>query len=655
MSKSISGGVEIINTLSTKNDGDYPLVMAESVGMKDGANAEDVIKNKLNTNQGTENNGKFMKVGADGNLKPEIVPIPDVSAQINTHDKSPTSHNDIRDSVNTLKNDKLDKNQGVNNTGKIITVGDDGNVVTRFPNNVTYNPDTKNLEYGSNDSLPLIDGVKLDTSLTKGGFAADAKITGDKINKIESEATTLKEDLSAITDTETKTETHNIEQNVIKTSNYYYWNGKPTANTDYFYVHLDNLQEGDIITAIIDSAYQTMRFVDAYNGTNRLSSASVSSYPSLYTVPSGVDNVYITCLMRYVNDIQFYVKRTVTVSTITPKGFDVLNKKVGEISEKQDKIYANKSKNISIRGNLTTGNTLSTFVPNILTLKHLSFVCNLDTMGEIKIGHGENLNSIVVTDTELRTYYGTTLLRTKQHELTITKDLQIKIDVDANGNPKITIQSQGISYEYTDWNWFGNEENIFVESVNGAFNDCILSWSCDGFFKDIQLYGDSYFSCIDNSRWTKHLLNAGYTNNLLDGFSGRKSSQAYTSLIENLKYSNPKTIIWCMGMNDDDGDAVNEQWADYYEKVKTLCEENNIELILATIPNTPIRNHIYKNEIVRNSGYRYIDFAKAVNAESSGASWYDGMLNGDKVHPTELGAKTLYMRALADVPELMCS
>lgn len=198
MSKSISGGVEIINTLSTKNDGNYPLVMAESVGMKDGANAEDVIKNKLNTNQGTENNGKFMKVGADGNLKPEIVPIPDVSAQINTHDKSPISHNDIRDSVNTLKNDKLDKNQGVNNTGKIITVGDDGNVVTRFPNNVTYNPDTKNLEYGSNDSLPLIDGVKLDTSLTKGGFAADAKITGDKINKIESEATTLKEDIDKL-------------------------------------------------------------------------------------------------------------------------------------------------------------------------------------------------------------------------------------------------------------------------------------------------------------------------------------------------------------------------------------------------------------------------------------------------------------------------
>lgn len=475
------------------------------------------------------------------------------------------------------------------------------------------------------------------------------------VASLKEETGSLKEDLSAITDAETKTETHNIEQNVIKTINYYYWNGKPNTNTNYFYVHLDNLQEGDIITAIIDSAHQVMRFIDAYNGTDRVSSASISSDTELYTVPSGVDNLYITCLMRFVNNIQFYVKRTVTVSTITPKGFNNLNKKVDAISKKQDKIYANKSKNISISGNLTTGNTLSTFVPNILTLKHLSFACNLDAMGEIKIGHGENLNSIVVTDTELRTYYGTKLLRTKQHGLTITKDLQIKIDVDANGNPKITIQSQGVSYEYTDWNWFGNEGNIFVESVNGAFNDCILSWSCDGFFKDIQLYGDSYFSCIDSSRWTKHLLKAGYTNNLLDGFPGRKSSEAYTSLIENLKYSNPKTIIWCMGMNDNDGDAVNEQWADYYEKVKTLCEENNIELILATIPNTPIRNHIYKNEIARNSGYRYIDFAKGVNAESSGASWYDGMLNDDKVHPTELGAKTLYMRALADVPELMCN
>ena len=43
MSQSIEGGVVVINTLSTKNNGDYPLVMAESVEMKNGKNVEDEI------------------------------------------------------------------------------------------------------------------------------------------------------------------------------------------------------------------------------------------------------------------------------------------------------------------------------------------------------------------------------------------------------------------------------------------------------------------------------------------------------------------------------------------------------------------------------------------------------------------------------------
>lgn len=192
-----------------------------------------------------------------------------------------------------------------------------------FKGIITADGKKRQLPYGAVLETPVSDA----TLSVDGGFA-DSKIVGDKFAKVDSETASLKEDLSVITDTETKTETHNIEQNVIKTSNYYYWNGKPNTNTDYFYAHLDNLQEGDIITAIIDSAYQIMmRFVDAYNGTDRVSSASVSSDISLYTVPSGVDNVYITCLMRFVNDVQFYVKRTVTVNTITPKGFNDLNKK----------------------------------------------------------------------------------------------------------------------------------------------------------------------------------------------------------------------------------------------------------------------------------------------------------------------------------------
>lgn len=41
MAQSIEGGVVIVNTLSTKNNGDYPLVMAESVELEEGKNVEE--------------------------------------------------------------------------------------------------------------------------------------------------------------------------------------------------------------------------------------------------------------------------------------------------------------------------------------------------------------------------------------------------------------------------------------------------------------------------------------------------------------------------------------------------------------------------------------------------------------------------------------
>ncbi len=43
MAQSIEGGVVIVNTLSTKNNGNYPLVMAESVQLKEGKTVEQKI------------------------------------------------------------------------------------------------------------------------------------------------------------------------------------------------------------------------------------------------------------------------------------------------------------------------------------------------------------------------------------------------------------------------------------------------------------------------------------------------------------------------------------------------------------------------------------------------------------------------------------
>ena len=84
-----------------------------------------------------------------------------------------------------------------------------------------------------------------------------------------------------------------------------------------------------------------------------------------------------------------------------------------------------------------------------------------------------------------------------------------------------------------------------------------------------------------------------------------------------------------------------------------MCEEIGCIPILATIPNTPTVTNVYKNLVVKNSGYRYIDFAKAVNAESVNSTWYPNMLSNDNVHPTPLGARVLAMRVLIDFPEIM--
>lgn len=53
MAQSIEGGVVVVNTLSTKNNGNYPLVMAESVQLNEGKSVEDKIS-ELQAGAGNE-------------------------------------------------------------------------------------------------------------------------------------------------------------------------------------------------------------------------------------------------------------------------------------------------------------------------------------------------------------------------------------------------------------------------------------------------------------------------------------------------------------------------------------------------------------------------------------------------------------------------
>nr|DAH16935.1 MAG TPA: hypothetical protein [Caudoviricetes sp.] len=84
---------------------------------------------------------------------------------------------------------KLDKNQGSENSGKIAGINESGDIVPMFPVGVEYNSETNCLEFGSDQKMELNQGIGLDSTLTKTGFAADAGAVGEITNS-------LKEDLS---------------------------------------------------------------------------------------------------------------------------------------------------------------------------------------------------------------------------------------------------------------------------------------------------------------------------------------------------------------------------------------------------------------------------------------------------------------------------
>ena len=85
---------------------------------------------------------------------------------------------------------KLDKNQGSENSGKIAGINESGDIVPMFPVGVEYNEETNCLEFGSDQGMKLNQGIGLDSTLTKTGFAADAGVTGKEIDSLKESIST---------------------------------------------------------------------------------------------------------------------------------------------------------------------------------------------------------------------------------------------------------------------------------------------------------------------------------------------------------------------------------------------------------------------------------------------------------------------------------
>lgn len=242
------------------------------------------------------------------------------------------------------------------------------------------------------------------------------------------------------------------------------------------------------------------------------------------------------------------------------------------------------------------------------------------------------------------------------HGLTFKDYIAVNIIADLNGKAWIEVLTNGGSFR-RELNWTGRNGRLYVEATGGntVLSDCSLSYYCNGWDKDIWLYGDSYFSMLEPERWTTYLIKNGASDIMLSGRSGEGSRESLEALKTQLKYGSPKTVIWCVGMNDGDRkDAINPDYKECLDEVIKICEDNGFELILATIPTCPYWLNDHKNEYIKRQDLTIIDFAETVGSYDS-ITWKENMLEEgeNRIHPTENGALAMYAEAVATVPDLL--
>lgn len=325
----------------------------------------------------------------------------------------------------------------------------------------------------------------------------------------------------------------------------------------------------------------------------------------------------------------------------------------------------NPSRFLSVSGSLASGDGLSLANCKNCLRKGERIVFNGDitSFSSLKIGLSSDpnlasatlYNTFLIDGTNISYYTkSASTPNVVPHGLTIADNIQIVWEMTETASCIITLISDGQEYQHEFTNFIRQAYTLpYVLSVGSTLSDCKLTWTCTDILKGIWMFGDSYFGYATN-RWTYYLHQFGYDGHvLLDGYGGEGSTPARLSFANLVKYGKPKFAVYCIGMNDatDSSSAPSSAWATGRDYFLTRCNINNIIPVFGTIPSVPNINHEQKNAWIRSSGYRYIDFAKAVGAQADG-TWFTGMLE-DGVHPTPQGARALCARALLDLPELM--
>jgi len=307
-------------------------------------------------------------------------------------------------------------------------------------------------------------------------------------------------------------------------------------------------------------------------------------------------------------------------------------------------------KNIT-QASLTDGNIIEIkdFPYHLKKGLSMSFYADINLVGSITYGKGFNKyrgEYLTIDNTNVYYYFDSELKETKAHGLTISTFLKSSFYVDDSSTAHVIIQSLTGTFQTTFKFKYEMNYQAFIKSDGQDASNINLSCVSKEFQNSIWAFGDSYFG-VSPSRWPGKMKDFGYFNFMINGLAGQSSAGAYADFERSLIYGTPKYLFWCLGMNDSDTSYQN-----YLNLVIDKCTELDITLILATTPTVPTRNKEIIKSIVESSGYRYVDFYKAMGTDEKG-NWYSGYLSLDGVHPTDLGADALAGQVLVDFPELM--
>ena len=401
-------------------------------------------------------------------------------------------------------------------------------------------------------------------------------------------------------------------------------------------------------------------------------------YPSNpITVPAGANYMIVTIERSYESaDLQIEKGETPTAYVPYSEPFKQIYIRNGQITS--EKIAEGVSlpasprqfNSIAVGGTLAPAQSLTTDATYNLSKNTVEVAKISGAIVSVSVGRNYNAYSgewAEITATQLITKYGEAgaVNQSFNHGLTLgdltTIIIDKKVTNDALATATITIINDAGDMFQQVVTWWGSSMGTpFVRNNNSA-GDIVasLSFFVGDLTKKIWVFGDSYVGYDNNSRWPYYPLVWGYDNFLLNGRGGENAQEAYSDFTKLLACGQvPSYCVWCMGMNSgrDESGAVNSTWLATTQSFISKCAELGIVPILATIPTVPTEIHTKLNEWVRASGYRYIDFAAAVeNTEDNHWRYWgtaNALLSSDEVHPSTRGALELAAQVLIDFPEI---